>query len=620
MGLIVSLIFHAPGACRQVFLEIQMMNRVVAVSLAALFCVSCVTLAQEALGATLKLTVNDEQGKPVAFRATVYSGHKEVGMIWERGKGEIPELPAAKCIVIVSHGFDYDAARLDLDMSRDVEKTVTLTKRYDIKSLGWYCGESHMHGQHGRNDKAQTFKDAERLAEANGLNYIQIAQWWTPDFKWTPLETLRQMAKEATTPEVAVNWNIESPKCYMTADDGGKAGNLHCYGHGCTLNLTDRPYDHDFWATSLDNHPNVRIIQEIHRQGAIVTLAHPARFWINPANGNFTSNWASELPFDYVTGNGYDGVDVFNDGAPVFFQHERVWWNLLNMGYKVAATANTDGSIRNGVAGKYRTYTKIDGEFSWAKIAGGIRDCATVASSGPMILLDVDGKGPGAEFVADGKTRKASIQAWSSPLPGEYIAAVQVIRNGEVMQSLDLRNQKRRDWKGELEIGGDAGFAWYAIRVTSNSTDPETQINWAPSDVYEVAMTSAVSFLPKNFKRPQPAQANVTLNVTDESGKPVAAKVSIIDIGKEIPAATVGESGTASLTVPASAILVIKAPGYAEVKKEIYKDAKDPEGETCFTFCRAFTGFYTPEAFHSMRTMLDHLTVDVKLVKASNYK
>ena len=62
----------------------------------------------------------------------------------------------------------------------------------------------------------------------------------------------------------------------------------------------------------------------------MVTLAHPARFWFN--QGNFVSNWASEIAFDYVAGQGYDGVDIFNDGEPVFFQHERVWWNLLEHG------------------------------------------------------------------------------------------------------------------------------------------------------------------------------------------------------------------------------------------------------------------------------------------------
>ena len=273
-----------------------------------------------------------------------------------------------KQTILVRHGFDYDAVSMELNPGQQViEKHVTLKKRYDVKSLGWYCGESHLHGQHGHSDKPQSFADAARLAEANGLNYIQIAQWWTPDFGWTPLEKLDAMSREASTPQVAVHWNMESPKCYFSPDDGGAGGNLHCYGHGCILGMNERPYDQAFWFTG----PNFRILQEIHRQGAVVMLAHPARFWFN--QGNFVSNWASEIAFDYVAGQGYDGVDILNDGEPVFFQHERVWSNLLNIGYKVAGTANSDGSIIGGHAGRFRTYTHIDGDFSWAKIAQGIR-------------------------------------------------------------------------------------------------------------------------------------------------------------------------------------------------------------------------------------------------------
>ncbi len=189
-----------------------------------------------------------------------------------------------------------------------------------------------MHGQHGPADRPQTFRDAARLAEANGLNYIQIAQWWTPDFSWPSIDTLDLMSREASTSRVSVRWNLESPKSYMEFDDGGKSSNLHCYGHGCTLGLKERPYAKDFWFTG----PAFNVIHEIHRQNAVVTLAHPVRYWFN--NGNFVSNMASELAFDFISGHGYDGVDIFNDGEPVFFQHERVWWNLLNMGYKVAGT------------------------------------------------------------------------------------------------------------------------------------------------------------------------------------------------------------------------------------------------------------------------------------------
>ncbi len=556
---------------------------------------------QATLPATLKVSVRDDAGSPVAFRLRVYDSGKQISQLWERGNGSLT-LPAGRHTIIVSHGFNYDAVRMDtLFLPAGVtEKQVVLRRRYDLTPSGWYCGESHMHGQHGAADLPQTFSDAARLAEANGLNYIQIAQWWTPDFKWTDLDSLRRMAKEATTPLVAVNWNLESPKCYMEPDDGGISGNLHCYGHGCTVDLKDRPYGQSFWFTG----PNFNIIREIHRQNAVVTLAHPVRFWFN--NGNFVSNMASEIAFDYLAGQGYDGVDIFNDGEPLFFQHERVWWNLLNMGYKVSGTANTDGSIINGEAGRFRTFTRIEGEFSWDKIARGIRNGACVASSGPMVLFGVDGKDPGSEFPADGNMHSGKLQVWSGPLPDETLVSVQVIRNGEIIRAWDLRNMKTRQWAGQFDLS-DSSFAWYAIRVTSTCKDPELLALWQPSDIYEVAVASPVYFIPEGYHRPAPVKANVTLHITDEKGHPLKAAVSVTDSGREVSEEISGADGTAIFEAPATSALVIKAPGYDEVRRDLFKDTP------VFGFCRDFTDFYTPAGFNQLREILGSLVINVQL-------
>jgi len=556
---------------------------------------------------TLRLSVRDDSGQPVAFRAQAFVKGKRVHQIWERGSGDLI-LPHGQYTILISHGFDYDAVLLDsLNLLSDVTaRSITLRKRYDLTGLGWYCGESHMHGQHGSADAPQTFKDAARLAEANGLNYLQVAQWWTPDFAWTSQDTLEKMGNEASTSLAAVRWNLESPKCYMGIDDGGKTGNLHCYGHGCTLGLKERTYDKSFWFTG----PNFPVIREIHRQNAVVMLAHPVRFWFS--NGNFVSNMANEIAFDYLTGNGYDGVDILNDGEPVFFEHERVWWNLLNMGYKVAGTAASDGSVIDGEAGRYRTYTRINGNFSWDKIAQGILNGACVASSGPMVLFSVDGKDPGYEFPADGKMHQCDLKVWSGPLPGETLVSVQLIRNGEVVRAWDLHNEKLRQWSGNFRIG-DSSFAWYAIRVISESRDPGKLADWPQStEIYELAVASPVYFIPQTFQRPAVAKATVKLSITDEENLPMEAKVIATDSGKEIPVKTNKVLKNQILTVPATANLVISAPGYEDFKIDLFMDSP------VYSFCQNFNDYFTPAGFSELRKILNSLSFEVKMKKSSH--
>lgn len=553
--------------------------------------------------AALTLKVADDRGTPIAFRVQALKGGWAAAKAWDHGSTTL-SLAAGHYTILVRHGFDHDAVQFEIEMADAlVERAVTLPKRFDVRGLGWVCGENHMHGQHGHTDQPRSFENARLLAEANGLDYVQICQYWTPDFAWLPADELNQMAMKASTPQVAVNWNLESPKCYMNHDDGGESGNLHCYGHGCTLGLKERTDDQTFWFTG----PNFRIIQEIHRQNAVVTLAHPARFWFH--KGNFVSNWASEIAFDYVAGQGYDGVDILNDGSPVFFLHERVWWNLLNMGYKVAGTANSDGSIADGLAGRFRTYTLIEGEFSWAKVADAIRAGACVASSGPMVLYQVDGRDPGAEFPADGKPHTATLKAWSGPLPGETLVCVQVIRNGEIIRAWDLRGGQLREWEGEFELS-DTTFAWYAIRVSSTCRDPQALAHWnQPADLYDIAVASPVYFLPSGFRRPEPAAAQVTLHVTDEQGTPVVASVAVIDMGQEVARLTTDPRGKLVLQAPATAILQIESAGHQAAHRDLYMDS------AIFEYCRNFTNFYTPEAWHTLRRMLGNLIFTVQLQK-----
>jgi hypothetical protein len=131
-----------------------------------------------------------------------------------------------------------------------------------------------------------------------------------------------------------------------------------------------------------------RIIQQVRRQGGAMGCAHPFRFWF--AQGNFVSNWPSELPFDFVAGAPYDAVDVLNDSPLLFAESLRFWYTLLNLGYKVAGTANTDGHLAAATGlGRYRTYVHTGGSFTWEGLVAALRAGRVVASSGPFVLFEV---------------------------------------------------------------------------------------------------------------------------------------------------------------------------------------------------------------------------------------
>lgn len=551
--------------------------------------------------AALLLFVRDAEGQPLAFRAELWRSGENAGRFWSADGSIEIRTASGPVTLLVRHGVDYDAVEMVLDLPEGpTQREVTLPRRFDARSLGWYSGENHMHVLHGRHDQPATFADGARMAAGDGLDYIQLGYAWDPTFAWLTAEELDLRSREVSSDRVTVGWNVETPKCYLGEDDGGRKGNLHCYGHGWTVGLHDISKGKEFFFTG----PNFRIMQEIRRQGGITGCAHPVRFWFN--NGQFVSNWASELPFDFTAGVPYAAVDILNDSPLLFFQSERLWWNLLNMGYKVAGTGNSDGNLgaEMGV-GRYRTYTRITGPFSWEKLAQGVKRGACIATSGPFVLFDVDGQDPGSEFPADAKPRAATIQAWSGALPGETLVSVQLVRNGEIVRAWDLRDQPRREWSTTVELRDDE-YAWYAVRVLSTCRDRHALKLWGPV-LYELAVANPVYFLPRGFERPRPTPARVTLRVADEHGRPLAAEASVIDAGLEIARHAVPPSGIAAFEAPATAALDVRVPGRDVVRIEIFRDGGFLD--YCRNIGTVCPSFYSPETWAELRARLGRVTL-----------
>jgi hypothetical protein len=557
------------------------------------------------------LEVTDEAGAALPFRVDILRSAAETERIWSDSGHAALSLKPGAVKLNITRGINYDAAILQFDIPATgaVRKSVALKRRFIPRELGWYGGENHMHVLHDSSNAPRTFGDGARMAAADGLDYLQLAFGWEPTFSWVPAAKLDAQSRDATNEHVNIGWNIESPKSYMSADHGGRDGNLHCYGHGWTVGLKDNAQGRAFFHTG----PNFHVIQEVNRQGGIVGCAHPVRFWFT--DGNFTSNWPSELPFDFVAGAPYAAVDILNDGQPLFFESERFWYTLLNLGYKVAGTANSDGALASTPGlGRFRTYTHLGGEpFSWNALAKAMAAGRNVATSGPFVLFEVEGGLPGAEFPADGRPRRARVKAWSAPLPGETLTAVQLIRNGEVVRAWDLRAEKTREWATHFELSDDA-FAWYAIRVLSSCRNEESLARYGES-VCELAVANPIYFLPKNFARPTPEPAQLTLAVSDATTRhPISAtlKIEVRVASRTIDTLEFNSAPEHALTVPATATLRISADGYKTAERCLYLACPELH-EYCRNIGTVWPSFFTPEPYRELRRRLQNLKLAVRL-------
>ena len=117
--------------------------------------------------------------------------------------------------------------------------------------------------------------------------------------------------------------------------------------------------------------PNFESQALIHALDGTVAYTHPCRWWwgdwgghdIYPVEvGKFVSNLAQELPYDTVVGPTYDAMDILMQpwDREASLEAQRLWFLLLNHGYRMPATASTDSNFSGkGTAnpGKVRVYT-----------------------------------------------------------------------------------------------------------------------------------------------------------------------------------------------------------------------------------------------------------------------
>ncbi len=149
----------------------------------------------------------------------------------------------------------------------------------------------------------------------------------------------------------------------------------------------------------------------------------------------------SGILFDTVAGPTYDSIDILMQSwdRQSYLEAQRLWFMLLNHGYRMPGTASTDASFDGpgkGVPGRARVYTNLQGPPSIAKIAQAIRAGRNFVTTGPLLLLGIAGHGAGDTIHVNRRSDyPVQIRVWPSGAIGERLTQVELIRNGEVVRT-----------------------------------------------------------------------------------------------------------------------------------------------------------------------------------------
>ena len=334
-------------------------------------------------------------------------------------------LPRGDVVVDVARGFEYEPLRQTVRISPGQrELTLRIRRVADMAARGWWSGDSHVHFL--STPGAQLEQRGEDLRVVNLLQ----TQWGalftnTEDWSGRPgvvdgggyITYVGQENRQHMLGH-AVLWGLKEPVMPWCSDGPDEAE----LGGALDATLSD-------WA------------DRTHAQGGTFVAAH----FPNP-NGE---------PAVLVATGRADAVEMLAHSDDAMLEYYR----YLNCGYRLPLVGGTDKMSSAVPVGLYRTYARLDEEFSYEAWCRAVRSGRTFLSGGPLVTLTVDGCEPG-DTVALSGPGTVSVQA---AVRGIFpLRSLEVVRNGEVVARAEANGGRQAEISEELRIDGNS---WIACRA-----------------------------------------------------------------------------------------------------------------------------------------------------------
>ena len=401
------------------------------------------------------------------------------------GEAEI-EVPAGRVTIEVMRGFEYHFVSQAVEV-REGQLTpvrvrlqpLNLPKSTDSR---WVSGDVHVHMNYGG---AYRNTPSHLLFEAAAENL--------------PILENLVVNKEQRVPDISYFRTTPDPS--STATNlllHGQEFHTSYWGHLGLLHLTRNfvipgyaAYANTAAASLFPT--NATIADLAHDQRALVGYVHPFDAYPDPAKENLTD----ELPVDVALGK-VDYIEVLG-----FSDHKstaRVWYRLLNCGFRLPAAAGTDAmanfaSLR-GPVGLNRVYVEVpNGLLNVELWLANLKRGRTFATNGPLLGFSLGDQPLGGEVKLPAGTHQVKFKAWlRSIVPVDHL---EVICNGSVVRDFKLEGDHHiADVEGTLPISSPG---WCLLRASSEKA------KYPVLDLYPYATTSPI-YITVSGSNPHPTE------------------------------------------------------------------------------------------------------------------
>jgi hypothetical protein len=345
------------------------------------------------------------------------------------------ELPVGEVYVELGKGFEYAPVRRRLAIEASQRELVLELSRFtDLRAKGWITADTHVH--------FLSPSTAVLEGQAEGLNLVSLlaAQWGD---LFTNVGDLAHGPLVSRDGETTVQVSTENRQHLL-----GHLGLVGGHGEAVFPMSASGPgesYLGDPLWTSLGDWAD----RQRARSGLVVAVHFP---YPN-----------AELAADVALGK-IDAVELFPYGTGFDTLRFRDWYRYLGAGYRLPAVGGTDKMGAYMPVGANRTYAHIGDEaFSFESWSRAVRRGRTFMTTGPLLLLEADGRVPGDEILLG--EGGGSVDVHLDARSFVPFHRVEIVWNGEVVASReDAAGTRGLALRETVKVPGSG---WLAARCAS---------------------------------------------------------------------------------------------------------------------------------------------------------
>ena len=342
-------------------------------------------------------------------------------------------LPTGRYELRVFKGNEFRTERrtLEIEPGETLATLVELERWIDPAASGWIGADDHIHITRGtaeQNPWIHAWMRAEGLAVANLL----------------AMGTQDQLT---VTPQYAYGDAGVYGEGETRLFAGQEHPRTHLLGHTITLGARQ----------AIDLRDTYIVFEEFWREserlGGVSGFAHYGQ---GPAQDGLAIS---------APGGRIHFIEVLQSEYPAY----RVWYELLDMGFRIAPSAGTDWPCIPSLPGRERVYVDVEGPLTRDSFVRGLRAGRTFVTNGPVLELEAGGVGIGGELrLARPSTVRVTGRVQFDP-EREHVRELALVQGGKVVRVVDEPTAP-----GTISLSAEIPIdhsTWLALRADGDKLD-----------------------------------------------------------------------------------------------------------------------------------------------------